>query len=190
MEQTEKMRVVDGQEWVVLTPALMSLLQETTRMLKGSERRMFMAKTVRGFGKGGQCWAERELKWDRGTIRKGEDELKHGPVEDQNFNRGRKKAEAHLPRLLEDIRDLVAPVSQTDPTFRTLRQYRRVTAGRIREQLITEKGSMPDALPTERTIRSKLNELGLYPKKVAKRTPQKKFRKPTPFSPVYTPSTG
>ena len=187
MESREPTAMAEDHESLVLTPALIALLQDTTRILKGHERRIFMAKTVRGLGKGGQRRAERELGWDRETIRKGDYELTHGPYQDQYVARGRKKAEVHLPNLQEDIRDLVEPTSQTDPTFRTTRRYRRVTANRIREQLITEKGYAPDSLPQERTLRTKLDDLGFYPKKVAKSKPQKKFRKPTPSSPVSTP---
>lgn len=186
MESREPTELTEDHDSLVLTPALIALLQDTARILKGSERRMFMAKTVRGLGKGGQRRAERELGWDRGTIRKGEDELSDGPFQDQYAARGRKKAEVHFPNLQEDIRDLVEPTSQTDPTFRTTRRYRRATANRIREQLITEKGYAPDALPQERTLRTKLDDLGFYPKKVAKSKPQKKSRKPMPSSTACT----
>jgi len=45
--------------------------------------------------------------------------------------------------------------------------------------LISQKGYTDEELPTEETIATKLNELGYYPKKVAKTQPQKKFQKPT-----------
>lgn len=58
-----------------LTPEVKSLLIETAKELKGSARRLFMARTVKALGKGGQREAERELGWDRKTIRKGMREL-------------------------------------------------------------------------------------------------------------------
>lgn len=61
-----------------LTETLAEILKEAGRKLKGSERRKFMAKVVKGLGKGGQRQAERELGWDRGTIRKGMNELESG----------------------------------------------------------------------------------------------------------------
>jgi hypothetical protein len=186
MEQRAAPLPPEEHQPLVLTPALVTLLQDTAKMLKGSERRMFMAKTVRGLGKGAQRRAEQELGWNRRTIRKGEYELTHGPIHDNVETRGRKKAEEHLPNLQDDIRDLVEPTSQTDPTFRTTRQYRRVTANRIRDQLMAEKGYAPEELPQERTIRTKLDDLGFYPKKVAKSKPQKKSRKPTPSSTACT----
>jgi hypothetical protein len=61
-----------------LTPEIKSLLIETAKDLKGSARRLFMARTVKVLGKDGQRKAERELGWDRQTIRKGMRELESG----------------------------------------------------------------------------------------------------------------
>jgi hypothetical protein len=36
---------------------------ETAKVLKGSDRRVFMARIVRSFGYGGQSLAARELGW-------------------------------------------------------------------------------------------------------------------------------
>lgn len=58
-----------------LTPEVKSLLIETAKDLKGSARRLFMARTVKALGKSGQRKAERKLGWDRQTIRKGMREL-------------------------------------------------------------------------------------------------------------------
>jgi hypothetical protein len=54
-----------------LTEEVKALLLNTAQELKGSTRRMFMARTVQALGEGGQRLAERELNWNRGTIRKG-----------------------------------------------------------------------------------------------------------------------
>ena len=84
----------------ILSPDLKTLLQETAQRLKGSERRMFMAKTARLFGPRGQRRAARELGWDRKTLRKGEYELQHGPIPDQFAARGRKKNQPSSPPAL------------------------------------------------------------------------------------------
>ena len=63
-----------------LTEEMKELLIKTANELKGSTRRLFMARTVRALGEGGQRRAEEELGWNRGTIRKGEHELKSGRV--------------------------------------------------------------------------------------------------------------
>jgi hypothetical protein len=163
-----------------LTDSLKTLFMETTKTLKSSARRLFMARTVQELGPGGQRRAERELGWNRITIRKGMHELTSGFVcLDACAARGRKRAEVHLPTLLDDLRALVDGQSQTDPQFRTQRLYTRLSAAEVRRQLIAQKGYQAQELPTVQTITTKLNALGYFPKKVAKSTPQKKSRTPT-----------
>jgi len=165
------------------TDSLKALFVETARSLKGSSRRLFMARTVKELGPGGQRRAERDLGWSRVTIRKGTHELESGfQCLDACSARGRKRVEDHLPHLLSDIKALVDSQSQTDPRFRTARLYTRLSAAEVRRQLIAQKGYTDDALPTVQTLTTKLNALGYYPKKVAKSQPQKKFQKPTPSS--------
>jgi hypothetical protein len=164
-----------------LTDSLKALFLQTAQSLKGSARRLFMARTVKELGPGGQRRAERDLGWSRVTIRKGTHELESGFTCLEAFAaRGRKRAEDHLPHLLSDIKALVDSQSQTDPQFRTARLYTRLSAAEVRRQLIAQKGYTDVALPTVQTITSKLNALGYYPKKVAKSQPQKKSQKPTP----------
>src|ERR1700676_5256204 len=159
-----------------LVEEVKELLRETAKELKGSACRLFMARTVRVLGEGGQRLAERELRWNRGTIRKGQHELEQGIVcLDAYSSRGRKRSEDHLPNLLNHIPAIVDGQSQADPQFRTTRLYTRLTATEVRRQLIAQKGYTDEELPTEETLASKLNELGYYPKKVAKSQPQKKF---------------
>src|SRR6202035_4736586 len=54
-----------------LTEEIKTLLLHTAKDLKGSVRRMFMARTVQALGEGGKLLAERELGWNRVPIRKG-----------------------------------------------------------------------------------------------------------------------
>ena len=158
-----------------ITPELRKFLNETRSKLKGSERREFMANVVLLLGRGGQSRAERELGWDRKTISKGIKELKTGIRCIDNFSgRGRHRAEHYLPNLLEDIKQIVEPVSQCDPTFRSTQLYSPLTAAEVHRRLIEEKNYTQDKLPTVRTINNKLNELGLRLKKVDKCKPKKK----------------
>lgn len=158
-----------------LTKETKVFLNETRGKLKGHERRQFMARVVSLLGRGGQLRAEKELGWDRKTIIKGMRELKSGIICIDNFSaRGRKPVEAHLPDLLEDIKLIVNPVSQTDPTFRTTDLYSPITAQEVRRRLIEEKGYSPDKIPARRTISDKLNQLGIKLKKVTKCKPKKK----------------
>src|SRR5215470_469482 len=166
-----------------LTDSLKVLFMETARSLKGSARRLFMARTVQELGPGGQRHAERALGWNRVTIRKGTHELESGfTCLDAFAARGRKPVEAHLPTLLRDIKAIVDSQSQTDPQFRTTRLYTRLSVAEVRRQLIVQKGYTDDTLPTVQPLTSKLNTLGYSPKKVAKSQPQKKSPKPTQSS--------
>ena len=156
---------------------------ETAKRLTGSDRRMFMARVVKSLGRGGQRLAAGELGWGRNTIIKGCHELESGIVCIDNFSaRGRKRAEDHLPHLLVDIQDIVDTQTQTDPTFKSRRLYTRLSARQVREQLILHKGYTDAELPTQETIRVKLNALGYQLRSVAKSRPQKKSQKPTASS--------
>ena len=166
-----------------LTDSLKELFIETAKILKGSARRVFMARTVKELGVGGQRRAERELGWSRAIIRKGTRELESGvPIQDNFAARGRKRAEVHLPHLLTDIAAIVDSQSQTDPQFRSTRLYTRLSAAEVRRQLLAQKGYTDTELPTAETIGAKLNALGYFPKKVAKTQPQKKSPQAMPSS--------
>src|SRR6266511_2420365 len=161
-----------------LTDSIKTLLITTAKALKGSARRLFMARTVKELGPGGQQLAARELGWGRMTIRKGMRELSSGVECIDAFSlRGRKRAEDHLPNLLRDIQALVDSQSQSDPQFRTNRLYTRLSAAEVRRQLIAQKGYSDTELPSAATIGAKLNALGYYPQTVAKSRPQKKSPK-------------
>lgn len=166
-----------------LVEEVKELFRKTAKALKGSERRLFMARTVQVLGKGGLSLAERELGWNRGTIRKGQHELESGIVCIDAFSsRGRKRSEEHWPNLLQDITTIVDGQSQADPQFRTKRLYTRLTAAEVRRQLIAQFGYSDEELPKAETMGTKLNELGYSPKKVAKTKPQKKSPQPMRFS--------
>ena len=157
-----------------LTDSLTTLFMETAHSLKGSARRLFMARTVKELGLGGQRCAERELGWHRGTRRKGTHALQSGFTCLDAFSaRGRKRAEDHLATLLPDIQAIVASQSPADPPLRTTRLYTRLSAAEVRRQLIARQGYTPEEWPTVQTITTKLNSLGYFPKKVTKSQPQK-----------------
>jgi len=166
-----------------LTDSLKSVLIDTAKQLKGSACRVFMARIVKELGPGGASRAERELGWNRKTIRKGTHEVDSGIVcLDAFAARGRKLAEEHLPNLLVDRKAMVDGQSQTDPQFKNSRLYTRLTATEVRRQLISQFGYRDEELPTATTIATKLNQLGYYPTKVAKSKPQKSLRPPMPSS--------
>jgi hypothetical protein len=156
-----------------LTAPVCELLKRTAKTFKGAGRRRFIAQTVEAFGLS-QRQAELRLGWDCETIRKAQHELRSGITCSDNFSaRGRKPAEYHLPRLLEDVTDLVKDHLQTDPTFQTTGLYCRLSARHVRDQLIQRKGYTHEQLPCVQTIGEKLNRLGFRLKSVVKSRPQK-----------------
>ena len=158
---------------LALTNSLKALLKDTATRLKGTERRQVMAQVVEALGRGGAVQAERELGWNRGTVRKGLSELKHGPIQDAFAQRGRKPVEAKLPHLLSDIQAIVEPQTQADPTLTSQRLYTRLSAPEVRRQLMAQNGYSDAELPSNEVIRQRLNQLGYRLKRVAKTKPQK-----------------
>ena len=160
-------------------PEMIPVLIDAANALKGSQRRLFMARTVAAMGRGGQRWAQGHLGWCRETIRKGAHELRSGMTCVDAFSaRRRKPAEEHLPRLLDDIRAIADGQSQADPKFQTDRLFTRISAKEVRRQLIATKGYTDAELPTQQTINTKLNMLGYRLTKVAKCRPQKRSHRP------------
>ena len=162
----------------VLSKTINSLLKSAADKLKGSLRRQFIAETVIELGAGGQSIAERELGWNRGTIRKGMHELVSGIKCVDAYNlRGRKKSEVRLKNLERDIRDIVEIKTQADATLHTTRQYVKMTVEEIRKQLIEQKNYKDEEIPKRRTINNVLKRLSLHLKKVLKNKPFKKIPK-------------
>lgn len=158
-----------------LTPKLKNTLNETQSSLGGYQRRHFMAQIVESVFDGKPTRAERELGWNRKTLRKALNELRDGFCCIDNYSkRGRKKAEEHLPNLKKDIKQIVDSQSQTDPTFQTQRLYTRLSAAEVRRQLIKQKEYRDEELPTTVTINTKLKEMGYHLRPVQKSRPEKK----------------
>ncbi len=108
------------------------------------------------------------------TIRKKLHELASGRVcLDAYAARGRKAAEELLPNLLADIQGIVDGQSQSDPRFESNRLYSRLSAAQVRQQLMAQKGYRAAEVPSEETIRVKLNDLGYRLRTVRKTVPQK-----------------
>lgn len=159
---------------IKLNNNLKSLYIKTAQKLKGSDRRQFMAEVVKSLGRGGQTTAEKELGWNRRTIRKGMQELEHGMSIADSFKlRGRKRTEENLPNLLSDIVSIVEPHSQTDPSFKSTKLYTRLSAAEVRHQLIELKNYLDEELPSQELIRQRLNQLGYGLKRVLKTKPIK-----------------
>jgi len=173
-----------------LTDQVKDYLRETAASLRGFDRRLFMARTVRLLGPSGQRRADRELGWNRVTIRKGTHELDSGiRCLDAFSARGRTRAEERLPDLLDDVRCIIDGQSQTDATFHSQRLYTRLTAAEVRRQLIAQKGYTNGQLPSDETIRRKIRDLGYHLRKVAKSKPKKNYPRRTPSSRAWAKRT-
>jgi hypothetical protein len=164
--------------------AMKQVLQDTARSLRGYAKRLFMARTVNDLFEGVAFRAEQELGWNRVTMSKGLHELASGIecVDGRKGATGRKPAEAHLPNLLSDIRELVESQSHTDARFRNNRLYTRMSASEVGRQLQKQKGYSAEELPSEETLRCKLNMLGFHPTRVQKTQVKKRSKKPMPSS--------
>ena len=83
-----------------VTPDEKEMYIETAKQLSGHQKRVYMARVVKTLGRGGQRYADRELDWNRNTIRKGKHELESGFICYDNYlARGRKRTEEQLPNL-------------------------------------------------------------------------------------------
>ena len=151
------------------------LYKSTAQTLSGSDRRVFMAGVVNTLGKGGQRRAARELGWGRRTIQLGMHELDSGLRCYDNFGaRGRHPIEERLPNLLTDLSAIVDGQSQTDPSFASTRLYTRLSANAVRAALMSQKGYTAGEVPSEETIRVRLNRLGYTLRSVQKSLPKKR----------------
>ncbi|MCU7899031.1 MAG: hypothetical protein KZQ66_18860 [Candidatus Thiodiazotropha sp. (ex Lucinoma aequizonata)] len=61
--------------------------------------------------------------------------------------RGRRRVAQYLPNLLDDIRSIMEPLGQTDPTFRSARIYSSLSADEVPLQLIVQRGYSNIELP-------------------------------------------
>ncbi|MCU7880097.1 MAG: hypothetical protein KZQ66_20830 [Candidatus Thiodiazotropha sp. (ex Lucinoma aequizonata)] len=78
--------------------------------------------------------------WNHVTIRKGQTELRSGTTFESYFSaRGRRRVEEYPPNLLDDIRSIMEPFGQTDPTFRSTRIYSPLSADEVRLRLIAQR---------------------------------------------------
>jgi hypothetical protein len=163
-----------------VTPELKETFIETAKVLKGHQKRLFMARVVQSLGRGGMSFVQREFGWNDGAVRKGQNELRTG-IEciDAVNQRGRKKAEEKQPDLLSSIKEIVDSESQVDATFQTNQLYTRLSAEEVRNRLVIQKGYTDEELPTAKTIGLKLNQLGYRLRTVLKSKPEKKFPKQT-----------
>lgn len=152
------------------------LLVEAARELRGSRRRMFLAKVCDTLCDGSTRKTEQRFGWGRETIATGQQELQSKlPVSPPlaTERRGRKRSEDKNPQLKLDIKLIIEPHTHSDPELKTSRKYTNYSAAEIREELLA-KGYTLKSLPSERTIRDILNRMNYRLKRIQKGKPLKK----------------
>jgi hypothetical protein len=145
---------------------------ERTHALKGRARRLWMARTGRALGAGGQQRAERACGWGRRPMRQGTHALDRGVAGlDALATRGRQRAAEPLPALLSALPALGDRPSQADPPCRPHRRSTRLTAVAVRRQGIGPPGSPAAERPTVPPIPAPLHARGSSPPQVAHSQP-------------------
>lgn len=160
----------------MLTEQVKKTILDAGKKLTGARKRAFMAQVTLDYFGGSARKAETYLGWKRDAIKTGQKEKETGITCLDNYQaRGRKRTEEKLPKLEEDIKDLVDGESQADPKFKTTFAYAKVSARQVREALIEEKEYSDRDLPSRSTIGAILNRMGYRLKKIQKTKPLKKI---------------
>ena len=125
---------------MLLSQQHIATIKDASSKLTDSKRRAFQAQVTLDYMNSKARTAETVFGWDRNTVILGLHELRTGITCLSNFKaRGNIRTEEKNKQLEFDIRDLAEPNSQTDPKFRTLFKYTRITAKAMRKALIKKK---------------------------------------------------
>jgi hypothetical protein len=153
-------------------------IRSASAKLTGFMRRQFQAEMSLKYCNGSPRIAEDVFGWRRTTVETGLGELRTGiRCCDNTKARGRKKTEVMQPRMEQRIRELAESVAQVDPKFQTALTYTRITAQRVRNELLKDN-DLAANVPNRQTIGVMLNRFGFSLKRIQKTRPQKKFPKP------------
>ena len=156
----------------MFTEEIKSTLKDASYKVTGFKKRSFMAKVTKDYFDSSARKAETVMGWSREAIKTGLKEMETGIIcVDYYSGRGRKKTEENLIHLREDIESLLENNVSTDPKFRTILSYTRISALKIREALISEKGYTTEQLPCRQTMGDILNRMGYSLKKHKKLDP-------------------
>jgi hypothetical protein len=153
-------------------------IQSAAKSLTGYRRRKFQAEMALKYCDGSPRNAETVFGWRRTTVDLGLHEQRTGIRCIDNVSaRGRKRAEDRCPELAQRIVEIVEPESQADPKFQTGLAYTRITAKRVREELLKDK-SFASVVPSRQTVGVVLGRLHYSLRRVQKTRPEKRFPKP------------
>lgn len=143
------------------------------KKLTSFKRREFQAEMALKYCNGSPRIAEDRFGWRRTAVATGLGELRTGiRCVDNSTARGRKKTEVLQPQMEQRIRELAESKAQVDPKFQTTLTYTRITAKRVRDELL-KVPTLADSVPNRQTIGAMLNRLGFSLKRVQKTRPKK-----------------
>jgi Rhodopirellula transposase DDE domain len=160
-----------------LSELTIKTIRDAATLLSGPKRRRFQAQVTLDYLDGSARQAEYVFGWGRHTVQLGLHELRTGLTCVDRFTaRGRHTTEEDRPQLAQDIRDLVEPHTQGDPTAPAPFAFTRITAKAVRTALIERTGYRDEDLPSQRTLSEILNRLGYRLRHVQKTRPRKKIK--------------
>lgn len=153
--------------------------------MREADRRSFQAEIALKYCGGSARMAECIFGWGRESVETGLGEKRTGIVclGARATKSGNKCWEEKQPQVAEALRKLAESHAQQDPTFHSVMAYTRLTAAEALRQLQAQ-GFGEEELPAPSTTALILNRMGYRLRKVVKAKPQKKFRKPTPYSKI------
>lgn len=147
------------------------------------DRRSFQADIVLKYCGGSARLAETIFGWGRESVEAGLGEKRTGIkcLGARSAFSGNKCWEEKQPEAAEALRKLAEAHAQQDPTFHSVMAYTRLSSAEALRQLRAQ-GFGEEQLPAPSTMALILNRMGYRLRKVMKAKPQKKSRKPTPYS--------
>jgi hypothetical protein len=158
--------------------------------MHGAERRSFAAEMALKYCGGSARKTEQVFGWGREMVETGLGEKRTGILcvsAKANFT-GNKRWEEKYPEVAAELCRLAEEHGQQDPSFRSTVAFTRLTAAEALRQL-RQIDCSDEHLPALGTMARILNRLGYRLRRVVKAKPQKKFRKPTPSSPISRKKT-
>lgn len=168
-----------------LSADVVETIRLAARKLTGFRRREFQAEVAVRYCDGNARRTERMFGWGRDSVNTGLGEKRSGlRCVDAFTQRGRKKSEEKSPQLVEEIQRIVDPTAQADPKFQTTLAYTRITAAKVRAELLASDPDRQD-VPCRETVGAMLNRLGYRLQRVLKTRPQKSCPKRTRSSRTF-----
>ena len=178
----------DGTMPTQITEDLVESIRVAARKLTGYRRRELQAEMAWKYCGGSPRKAEDVFGWRRTAVELGLHERRTGiRCLDNTAARGRKKTEEKCPELAQRVHEIVEPVAQADPKFQTTLAYTRITAERVRNELLKDE-KIAESIPSRQTVGEILSRLGYSLRRVQKTRPEKRFPKPMRSSRTFKPS--